>query len=208
MHRLLGAKPPSPYFRHDATNPLIYDLIVVDEASMVDLALMSKLLDALKPGARLILLGDKDQLSSVESGAVLADLAAVEALQDNVTTLKTSHRFDGHIKKLADAINLQQADVAWNILQSANDTISLLKQDTADYVARQYAVYLQLIESGTRFEDVYQAFSRFQVLCSNRHGKNSVADINRQVEQTLSALKLIQIVRIMVFRSPGHGHAK
>ena len=59
LHRLLGAKPPSPYFRHDANKSLVYDLVVVDEASMVDLALMSKLLDALKPGYRLIL-GDKE----------------------------------------------------------------------------------------------------------------------------------------------------
>jgi exodeoxyribonuclease V alpha subunit len=187
----LGAKPPSPYFRHDATNPLVYDLVVVDEASMVDLALMSKLLDALKPGARLILLGDKDQLSSVESGSVLADLAAVQALRDNVTILKTSHRFDSHIKKLADAINSQQADAAWEILQGANESMLLLKQDTADYVAGQRAVYLQLIASGARFEEVYRAFSRFQVLCSNRHGYNSAADINRRVEQKLSELKLI-----------------
>jgi exodeoxyribonuclease V alpha subunit len=191
LHRLLGAKPPSPYFRHDATNPLVYDLVVVDEASMVDLALMSKLLDALKPGARLILLGDKDQLSSVESGSVLADLAAVQALRDNVTILKTSHRFDSHIKKLADAINSQQADAAWEILQGANKSMLLLKQDTADYVAGRRAVYLQQIASGARFEDVYRAFSRFQVLCSNRHGYNSAADINRRVEQKLSELKLI-----------------
>jgi len=66
LHRLLGAKPPSPYFRHDASKSLVYDLVVVDEASMVDLALMSKLMDALKPGSRLILLGDKDQMDSVE----------------------------------------------------------------------------------------------------------------------------------------------
>ncbi|MGZ5031536.1 MAG: AAA family ATPase, partial [Methylobacter sp.] len=65
LHRLLGAMPPSPYFRHDRNKPLVHDLVVVDEASMVDLALMSKLLDALTPGARLILLGDKDQLASV-----------------------------------------------------------------------------------------------------------------------------------------------
>ncbi|NOU23643.1 MAG: AAA family ATPase, partial [Methyloglobulus sp.] len=99
LHRLLGAKPPSPYFRHDARNPLVFDLVVVDEASMVDLALMSKLVDALKPGARLILLGDKDQLASVESGAVLADLIA--ALPDNTVELRQSYRFDDDIKKLA-----------------------------------------------------------------------------------------------------------
>jgi len=193
LHRLLGAKPLSPYFRHDAANPLVYDLVVVDEASMVDLALMSKLLDALKSGARLILLGDKDQLSSVESGSVLADLAAVECLRDNVTTLKYSHRFDSQIKKLADAVNSQQADAAWEILQGSNETISLVKDEPAAYIARQQADYLQRIESGARFEEVYPAFNRFQVLCSNRHGFNSVADINRRVEQKLSGLKLIQL---------------
>lgn len=193
LHRLLGVKPLSPYFRHDATNPLVYDLIVVDEASMVDLALMSKLLDALKPGARLILLGDKDQLASVESGAVLADLAEVEALRDHVTTLKVSHRFDDTIKKLADAVNLQQADDAWHLLQNVEGAASLLKPGLVDYVARQQAPYLRLIESGAQFDEIYRAFNRFQVLCSNRYGLNSVAEINRQVEQKLSAQKLIHL---------------
>ncbi len=193
LHRLLGAKPPSPFFRHDATQPLVYDLVVVDEASMVDLALMSKLLDALKPGARLILLGDKDQLASVESGSVLADLAAAEVLRDNVALLKTSHRFDGAIKLLADAVNAQQADSAWQHLQSEDDTVTLLNQPLVDYIAGQQTDYLQLLEAGAGFDAIYSAFNRFQVLCSNRLGKNSVADINRLVEQKLSDLKLIHI---------------
>jgi exodeoxyribonuclease V alpha subunit len=74
IHRLLGAIPGSPYFRHNAENRLFVDLVVVDEASMVDLALMSKLVQALPSQARLILLGDKDQLASVEAGAVLGDI--------------------------------------------------------------------------------------------------------------------------------------
>lgn len=74
LHRLLGTLPGSPYFRHDAQNPLAVDVVVVDEASMVDLALMAKLVQAMPPAARLILVGDKDQLASVEAGAVLADL--------------------------------------------------------------------------------------------------------------------------------------
>jgi len=74
IHRLLGAIPGSPYFRHHGNNRLPLDVLVVDEASMVDLALMSKLVQALPPQARLILLGDKDQLASVEAGAVLGDL--------------------------------------------------------------------------------------------------------------------------------------
>ncbi len=74
IHRLLGAIPGSPYFRHDGSNPLPVEAIVVDEASMVDLALMSKLVQALPLYARIILLGDKDQLASVEAGAVLGDM--------------------------------------------------------------------------------------------------------------------------------------
>ena len=64
IHRLLKSIPDSPYFRVDAKNPLPADVVVVDEASMVDLALLSKLAQAVPAGSRLILLGDKDQLAS------------------------------------------------------------------------------------------------------------------------------------------------
>ncbi|WP_082607398.1 exodeoxyribonuclease V subunit alpha [Lysobacter sp. Root983] len=72
LHRLLGSLPDSPRFRHDARDPLAYDAVVIDEASMVDLPLMCKLVEAVPDGARLILLGDRDQLPSVEAGDVLA----------------------------------------------------------------------------------------------------------------------------------------
>ncbi|MBL6985725.1 MAG: exodeoxyribonuclease V subunit alpha [Methylobacter sp.] len=193
LHRLLGAMPPSPYFRHHADKPLVYDLVVVDEASMVDLALMSKLIDALKPGARLILLGDKDQLASVESGAVLADLAVAETLQANVYTLKKSHRFGGVIKELAEAVNRQQDELAWRILNGADDAVQSLQEDLIGYIAAQQADYLQLVKTGAEFESIYQAFSRFQALCSNRQGKNSVADINYRVEQKLAEQNRIDL---------------
>ena len=79
IHRLLGYKPDSVFFRHDRNNPLPLDLLVVDEASMVDLPLMAKLFDALPEHARIILLGDRDQLASVAPGSVLADLADAAA---------------------------------------------------------------------------------------------------------------------------------
>ncbi|MGU2443096.1 AAA family ATPase [Burkholderia cenocepacia] len=75
LHRLLGGGGAAG-FRHHRDNPLPYDLIVVDEASMIDVALAAHLLDALAPGARLVLLGDKDQLAAVEAGAVFAELSA------------------------------------------------------------------------------------------------------------------------------------
>lgn len=74
LHRLLGARPDTRRFRHNHVNPLHLDVLVIDEASMIDLEMMSAVLAALPSAARLILLGDKDQLSSVEAGAVLGDL--------------------------------------------------------------------------------------------------------------------------------------
>ena len=74
LHRLLGVIPESPQFRHHADNPLPFDIVVVDEASMVDLPLMCKMADAVADGAQLILLGDPDQLPSVEAGDVLAGI--------------------------------------------------------------------------------------------------------------------------------------
>ncbi|WP_122393231.1 exodeoxyribonuclease V subunit alpha, partial [Pseudomonas savastanoi] len=74
VHRLLGSRPGTRHFRHHAGNLLPLDVLVVDEASMIDLEMMANLLDALPPHARMVLLGDKDQLASVEAGAVLGDL--------------------------------------------------------------------------------------------------------------------------------------
>ena len=76
IHRLLGVTPEAGRFRHHAANPLAVDVLVVDEASMLDLALAARLVDALPPTARLVLLGDKDQLAAVEAGAVFAELSA------------------------------------------------------------------------------------------------------------------------------------
>jgi exodeoxyribonuclease V alpha subunit len=76
LHRLLGSRPDTRHFVHHRRNPLHLDLLVVDEASMIDLEMMAALLDALPPAARLVLLGDKDQLASVEAGAVLGELCA------------------------------------------------------------------------------------------------------------------------------------
>jgi exodeoxyribonuclease V alpha subunit len=162
---------------------LPHDLVVVDEASMVDLALMSKLLDTLKPGARLILLGDKDQLASVESGAVLADLT--KALPECTLELKKSYRFNQNIKQLADAVNQQNATQAWEILQSDQENVCCLNNDLIIFIASKQMDYLELIKSAVPFKQIYQSFNSFQVLCSNRHGANGMVTINTQVEHYL-----------------------
>lgn len=94
IHRLLGSISGSPYFRHNARNLLPVDVVAVDEASMVDLALMSKLVQAIPCQARLILLGDKDQLASVEAGAVLGDIC------DTGNAHGFSRRFSSDLEKV------------------------------------------------------------------------------------------------------------
>ena len=78
LHRLLGAKPNHIYFKHNAENPLSHDLIILDESSMIDVALFAKLLDAIRPTTKVIFLGDKDQLASVEAGSLFGDLCTAQ----------------------------------------------------------------------------------------------------------------------------------
>lgn len=191
IHRLLGARAASVYFKHDAQQPLAYDVVVVDEASMIDLALMSKLVDALKPDARLILLGDQEQLASVESGAVLANLTT--ALTAQTVELKTTHRFNTEIGALATAVNQQQATQAWELLQQPSAIIARLTSDPIAYIAEQQRPYLQLIQAGADYAEVYAAFMQFQALCSNRQGSHSVNEVNHQVERHLASDGLINI---------------
>ncbi|WP_231751039.1 AAA family ATPase, partial [Mycobacterium sp. NAZ190054] len=103
LHRLLGSRPgTSSRFRHHRDNRLPHDVIVVDETSMVSLTMMARLLEAVRPDARLLFVGDPDQLASVDAGAVLADL--VEGLGSaGVVELKTPHRYGATIGSLARA---------------------------------------------------------------------------------------------------------
>ena len=80
IHRMLGSLPNTPSFRHNAENPLHADMIIIDEASMVDLPMMAKLMQAVPPGAKLILLGDRHQLASVQPGSVLGDICHADFL--------------------------------------------------------------------------------------------------------------------------------
>jgi exodeoxyribonuclease V alpha subunit len=212
LHRLLGSRGDSPQVRHHAANPLALDVLVVDEASMVDLALMAKLLDALPPTARLILLGDKDQLCAVEAGAVFAELCegrgfdarAANELQrltgqqvpvsqpssqlgDAVVLLTHSHRFagDSGIGELARRIN--GGDVS--------GTLNLLKEDRSDLAWNATPTPTDLLErlgqgyapyiSAAKSADpaaAFAAFNAFRALCAQREGAWGVAGINEALE--------------------------
>ncbi|MFU8795571.1 MAG: exodeoxyribonuclease V subunit alpha, partial [Dethiobacteria bacterium] len=94
LHRLLGYSPGRDLFLHNENNPLSEQLVIIDESSMIDLAMMDRLLRALQPASRLILLGDADQLPSIEAGAVLRDICRTEPANElnRVTVLKKSYR--------------------------------------------------------------------------------------------------------------------
>ena len=113
LHRLLGVRPDGST-RHHAKNPLAADVVVVDEVSMVDLSMMGTLLFALAPDKRLVLLGDKDQLASVEAGSVLADLVRSVAgggeLSERVVSFTRSRRFESAPDIAGVAAGLQRAD--------------------------------------------------------------------------------------------------
>jgi exodeoxyribonuclease V alpha subunit len=97
IHRLLGSIPGSPRFRHTAENPLPYEIIIVDEVSMADIALTSKLVEAVRPDARLVFLGDMDQLSSVEAGSVLGDICEPQGLRYDEQFAALVHDLTGGI---------------------------------------------------------------------------------------------------------------
>jgi exodeoxyribonuclease V alpha subunit len=86
LHRLLGTKLNSPFFKHTSANPLPFDVVIVDECSMVSVAMFSKLLDAIGPDTRLILLGDSDQLASVDAGSLFGDICRSQEITENKFT--------------------------------------------------------------------------------------------------------------------------
>ncbi|MBB5349480.1 exodeoxyribonuclease V subunit alpha [Desulfoprunum benzoelyticum] len=187
LHRLLGVRADSSRFRHEAGNPLPADVVVVDEASMIDLALMSKLVDALGPTARLILLGDRDQLASVESGAVLADCS--RSLPDNTVELDRTYRFDHGISQLATLINSQDGGGAWDLLdRNAADSVSLVRGDFVDQAVARYRDYMTAAvqaEDATEIQGLFTLLNRFRVLCAVHHGRQGTALVNAAIEDGL-----------------------
>ena len=212
LHRLLGSRGDSPAVRHDAARPLALDVLVVDEASMVDLALMAKLVDALPPGARLILLGDKDQLAAVEAGAVFAELcegrgfdaeAAAElqritgqavpveaprsALGDAVVLLTHSHRFagDSGIGELARRSNAGDSAGTLNLLRENRADLAWQAEPTqAALLERLEQGYAPYLKAARKGDpsEAFAAFNAFRALTAQREGPWGVAGINEALE--------------------------
>ena len=178
LHRLLsmdGNGRPG----HHAGNPLPHALVVVDEASMVDVTLMAQLVDALRPDARLVLMGDPDQLASVEAGRVLSDL--IDGLPEAHVQLEKTHRFPASIKALADAIRQGESDSAWrHITQNGQrldtDLMTAMVDGHADYAA---ALRQPAGEPAAQARALLEALERFRVLAPLRRGPTGVETLNR-----------------------------
>ncbi|MEA2100974.1 MAG: exodeoxyribonuclease V subunit alpha [Thermodesulfobacteriota bacterium] len=203
IHRMLGFRQGSVSFRYNAQNPMPWDVVVVDEASMIDLALMSKLVDALKADARLILVGDKDQLASVETGYCLGDICAAGAdpasvIKNNITELKENHRFksDSGIYALSAALNKGEVTKSINILSS--DQYPDVKKtrvnpnDLRMMLEKQALPFLKDLMQENDIKKRFDLWGQFRILCALRKGQWGFENINRIITDILAAKGLIQ----------------
>ena len=212
IHRALGFQPRTPtQFRYNADSPLPADVVIVDEASMVDVALMAKLVSAVPEGARLIILGDRNQLASVEAGAVFGDIcqgaAAVRsALSDCVTELDHSWRFsaDSGIGALSRCVNDDDAsgafevlndphlqDVSWVSPAESQSKTTSPKEVLAPVLRRAaqgYHDYFAVTEPAAALS----ALNRFRVLCAHRRGLSGSERVNREFISHLEARSILK----------------
>ncbi|MCW2866703.1 MAG: exodeoxyribonuclease alpha subunit [Marmoricola sp.] len=195
LHRLLGWRPDSSVrFRHHRANRLPHDVIVVDETSMVSLTMMARLLEAVRPDARLVLVGDPDQLASVEAGAVLADLVAgFEGVADSpVSSLLHTHRFGAHIGRLAQALREGDGDAVMAELAAGSDEVVHVEADDEEQMTEfrgqvaDVATRLRLAAEQGREADALDVLAEHRLLCAHREGPYGVTGWNRQVERLVA----------------------
>lgn len=206
VHRLLGWRPGSrSRFAHDARAKLPHDVVVLDEASMVSLTMMARLLEALRPGARLLIVGDPDQLTSVEAGAVLADLVAglesplpepersrsetspTPTAERAVARLRHTYRFDGAIDALARAIRAGDGARALQVLDSGDEAVQLLP-DAEPRKPLMVGAAVEMFRFALAGDALaaLAALGRHRLLCAHRTGPTGVGHWNRQIGQWLS----------------------
>ena len=200
IHRLLGlgtrGKP-----RYHAQALLPYDLIVLDEGSMLDLALASLLFAAIATGTRVIILGDADQLAAVDAGAVLADLQQTPALQQYQVHLAESKRFDATqgIGQLASAILQQNSTQFWHAFQHSPqqlqhiDPQQLNDQQLFDQLWQEFLPYVDVLQASINLrkptaadiKQLFVAFDRYRILTAMRAGRLGVQRINQEMTKRL-----------------------
>jgi exodeoxyribonuclease V alpha subunit len=215
LHRLLGWLPGnSSRFRHDATNRLPFDVVVVDESSMVSLTLMARLLEALRPTARLVLVGDPDQLTPVDAGAVLSDLVHRPAppgaadgvpaetvadgvdlddedrrqLRNGVVRLRVSQRYGPSIAGLAEAVRTGDADRALELLDGGHDLALDRSTAAVEEQIRAVAGELRTAAEAGDAGRCLVLLGRHRLLCGHRHGPFGVSAWNDRIGRLTGAV--------------------
>jgi len=192
IHTLLGSRYDLVNFVHDKNNPLAADWLIIDEASMIGLPLMSKLLDALPEKCKLTLVGDVDQLASVERGRVFGDLCRLPSV--SISRLRESTRFpsDGEIARIANAVNGNRPDEVMDILESGGGVVSYVPLDAVSPLPGTWTGFLALCRKKfARFaesKDAKTALERlndFRVLCALREGPYGVERLNEYIKAHL-----------------------
>jgi exodeoxyribonuclease V alpha subunit len=198
VHRLIGIRPRSAGPAHHAHAPLPVDVVVVDEASMLDLSLATQLLEAIPPEARIILLGDKDQLAAVEAGAVFAELTQLYSeLPQHIIAFTRSFRFaeDSGIAHLADAVRAGDAEAALACLKNPSNDLRWIDAPPSsgslqNDITEGFRPYLQALDA-FRIGDpssvarLDEALQRFRVLCTLRQGPTGVERMNQRISSWL-----------------------
>ncbi|MBV8943939.1 MAG: exodeoxyribonuclease V subunit alpha [Solirubrobacterales bacterium] len=200
VHRLLGRRPGShSRFAHHRVSRLPHDVVIVDETSMVSLSLMARLVEAVRPEARLVLVGDPGQLTSIEAGVVLGDIvgAAGRAVAEGIVVLERVHRYGGGIAKLADAVRRGDADATMAALGEAPGEVAWLPVEVEEggamgelRLVRERAVAagaaVVAAARGGAARVALEALGRFRLLCAHRRGPYGVSDWSTRVRGWLS----------------------
>ena len=192
LHRVLGWNPRADRCRFHAGNPLPADLVVVDEASMLDLVLWDRVLAAVGRGTRLVVLGDHRQLESVQPGRVLRDMVVAAdggALDACHVELDRNYRFESHpgISSLADAVRRYDGDAAVGILTGSEYRDEVAHHASAgvdDALDRIWPEVMGVVRAGSP-DAALAALQGVRILCALRRGPYGVEGINARVEARL-----------------------
>jgi len=203
LHRLLGTTPENPTPRFDARNPLPIDAVIVDEASMIDLALMAKLFAAVPRTARIILLGDKDQLASVEAGHVLGEICdrrpdrSEHPLTGRIAQLHRSFRFEpgSGIDRFSRSVNAGDVETALEVLRSGSPELTakplpspeMLGRTLREKVVEGFRAALTATDPAAALD----ALNQFRILAAVRRGPYGVESLNILASQALQEAGLL-----------------
>lgn len=200
LHSLLGARGLGNGFTRTASNPLPHDVVVLDEASMVDVSMFAALLSALRPTTRLVIVGDPHQLSSVDAGRVLADLAVGGLTTGGpqpvsaVVELQRNWRNPGAIHALAQAIRSGDADEALDLLSRPDPSLTWVELDGPE-LAQVPGLADDLVDQGRTLHraavqgdavGALAALDTHRILTAHREGRHGVGGWSRQVRALLN----------------------